>query len=95
MGVSIWSQRRLTAADGRDVDFRPLSSISLAAFAQRPRRCSRATSCSILQRQGRPGLRSQYRRTGALAQKIEADPAQQLVITVRGGGYMFTPAVTR
>ena len=32
----------------------------------------------------------------ALRRKIEADPkAPQIIATVRGGGYMFTPAVQR
>jgi two-component system OmpR family response regulator len=42
-------------------------------------------------------LRPQHRRPGRrLRRKIEPDPAEpKIITTVRGGGYMFAPEVTR
>lgn len=91
-------QRRLTAADGRDVELSAGEFDLLAAFAQRPRRVlSRDQLLDLAKGRAAQAFdRSIDVQVGRLRKKIEADPAQpQLVITVRGGGYMFTPAVTR
>lgn len=91
-------QRRLTAADGRDVELSAGEFDLLAAFAQRPRRVlSRDQLLDLAKGRAAQAFdRSIDVQVGRLRKKIEADPGQpQLVTTVRGGGYMFTPDVTR
>jgi two-component system OmpR family response regulator len=91
-------QRRLTAADGRDVELSAGEFDLLAAFARRPRRVlSRDQLLDLAKGRAAQAFdRSIDVQVGRLRKKIEADPAQpQLVTTVRGGGYMFTPEVSQ
>ena len=91
-------QRRLMAADGRDVELSAGEFDLLAAFAQRPRRVlSRDQLLDLAKGRAAQAFdRSIDVQVGRLRKKIEVDPAQpQLIITVRGGGYMFTPEVTQ
>jgi len=70
----------------------------LAAFASHPQRVlSREQLLDLARgREFQPFDRSVDVQVGRLRRKIEADPADpQLIRTVRGGGYMFTPAVER
>lgn len=90
--------RRLTAPDGTLV---PLSAGEfglLAAFVSHPQRVlSRDRLLDLARgREAQPFDRSIDVQVGRLRRKIEQDPSEpQLIITVRGGGYMFAPAVTR
>jgi two-component system OmpR family response regulator len=70
----------------------------LLAFAEHPRRVLSRDQLLDLSR-GRAAVpfdRSVDVQVGRLRRKIEADPKDpQLIKTVRGGGYLFTPAVER
>ena len=101
LGFAGWSldlgQRRLTAADGREVELSAGEFDLLAAFAQRPRRVlSRDQLLDLAKGRAAQAFdRSIDVQVGRLRKKIELDPAQpRIVTTVRGGGYMFTPEVT-
>ena len=90
--------RRLTAPDGTLV---PLSAGEfglLAAFVSHPQRVlSRDRLLDLARgREAQPFDRSIDVQVSRLRRKIEEDPSDpQLITTVRGGGYMFTPPVTR
>ena len=90
--------RRLTAPDGVLV---PLSAGEfglLAAFASHPQRVlSRDHLLDLARgREAQPFDRSIDVQVSRLRRKIEEDPSNpQLISTVRGGGYMFTPSVKR
>jgi two-component system OmpR family response regulator len=90
--------RRLTAPDGVLV---PLSAGEfglLAAFASHPQRVlSRDHLLDLARgREAQPFDRSIDVQVSRLRRKIEEDPGNpQLISTVRGGGYMFTPSVER
>ena len=91
-------RRELTAPDGVLV---PLSAGEfglLAALAARPQRVlSRDQLLDLVRgRDAQPFDRSIDVQVSRLRRKIEADMREpRLIKTVRGGGYMFTPAVER
>lgn len=92
------SRRTLSNPDGQPVELSTGEYDLLVAFAERPQRVlSRDRLLDIAK--GRAAVafdRSIDVQVGRLRRKIEADPAApQLITTVRGGGYMFTPSVTR
>ena len=70
----------------------------LVALAERPQRVLNRDQLLDLAR-GRAAIpfdRSIDVQVSRLRRKIEADPkSPQIITTVRGGGYMFTPAVER
>jgi two-component system, OmpR family, response regulator len=89
--------RRLTAPDGTLV---PLSAGEfglLAAFVSHPQRVlSRDRLLDLARgREAQPFDRAIDVQVSRLRRKIEQDPSDpQLITTVRGGGYMFTPPVS-
>jgi len=90
--------RRLTAPDGNEVDLSAGEFDLLAALAQRPRRVlSRDQLLDLCKgRAAQPFDRSIDVQVGRLRRKIEPDPAEpRIITTVRGGGYMFAPEVTK
>jgi two-component system OmpR family response regulator len=90
--------RRLTAPDGNEIDLSAGEFDLLAALAQRPRRVlSRDQLLDLCKgRAAQPFDRSIDVQVGRLRRKIEPDPAEpRIITTVRGGGYMFAPEVTR
>jgi len=90
--------RRLINPEGRDIDLSAGEFDLLAALAQRPRRVlSRDQLLDLCKgRAAQPFDRSIDVQVGRLRKKIEADPADpRIITTVRGGGYMFAPEVTR
>jgi two-component system OmpR family response regulator len=90
--------RRLTGPEGNDIDLSAGEFDLLAALAQRPRRVlSRDQLLDLCKgRAAQPFDRSIDVQVGRLRRKIEPDPAEpRIITTVRGGGYMFAPEVTR
>jgi two-component system OmpR family response regulator len=90
--------RRLTGPDGNDIDLSAGEFDLLSALAQRPRRVlSRDQLLDLCKgRAAQPFDRSIDVQVGRLRRKIEPDPAEpRIITTVRGGGYMFAPEVTR
>ena len=90
--------RRVTNPEGREVDLSAGEFDLLAAMAQRPRRVlSRDQLLDLCKgRAAQPFDRSIDVQVGRLRRKIEPDPAEpRIITTVRGGGYMFAPEVTR
>jgi two-component system OmpR family response regulator len=90
--------RRVINPEGRDVDLSAGEFDLLAVLAQRPRRVlSRDQLLDLCKgRAAQPFDRSIDVQVGRLRKKIEVDPAEpRLITTVRGGGYMFAPEVTR
>jgi two-component system OmpR family response regulator len=90
--------RRLTAPDGNEIDLSAGEFDLLSALAQRPRRVlSRDQLLDLCKgRAAQPFDRSIDVQVGRLRRKIEPDPAEpRIITTVRGGGYMFAPEVTR
>ena len=89
-------RRRLEAPDGVIVDLTTGEYELLMAFAERPQRVLTRNQLLDLAR-GRdaaPFDRSIDVQVSRIRRKIEADPRPPLmIITVRGDGYMFTPAV--
>lgn len=89
---------RTVSRAGVDMDLSAGEYDLLLAFATHPRRVlSRDFLLDLSRgRQAMPFDRSVDVQVGRLRRKIEADPqSPELIRTVRGGGYMFTPAVTR
>ncbi|HVM85249.1 MAG TPA: response regulator [Candidatus Binatia bacterium] len=90
--------RRLHGPDGREIDLSAGEFDLLSALAQRPRRVlSRDQLLDLCKgRAAQPFDRSIDVQVGRLRRKIEPDPADpHIITTVRGGGYMFAPDVTR
>jgi two-component system OmpR family response regulator len=90
--------RQLFSPAGSEVDLSAGEFDLLAALAQRPRRVlSRDQLLDLCKgRAAQPFDRSIDVQVGRLRKKIEADPTQpRIITTVRGGGYMFAPEVTR
>lgn len=90
--------RVLRGADGVVVDLTAGEFELLQTFALHPRRVlSRDQILDMTRgRSAAPFDRSVDVQVGRLRRKIEADPANPLLIkTVRGGGYVFTPSVER
>jgi two-component system OmpR family response regulator len=90
--------RRVTNPEGSEVDLSAGEFDLLAALAQRPRRVlSRDQLLDLCKgRAAQPFDRSIDVQVGRLRRKIEPDPAEpRFITTVRGGGYMFAPEVTR
>ncbi len=90
--------RRLESPGGVAVELSAGEYDLLAAFLDHPRRVLSRDQLLDLSR-GRaaaPFDRSVDVQVGRLRRKIELDPKDpQIIKTVRGGGYMFTPEVTR
>lgn len=90
--------RQLTNAQGEPVELSTGEYDLLVAFAERPQRVLSRDRLLDLAK-GRAAVafdRSIDVQVGRLRRKIEVDAtAPQLITTVRGGGYMFTPQVTR
>jgi two-component system OmpR family response regulator len=90
--------RQLFSPAGSEVDLSAGEFDLLSALAQRPRRVlSRDQLLDLCKgRAAQPFDRSIDVQVGRLRKKIEADPTQpKIITTVRGGGYMFAPEVTR
>ncbi len=92
------ARRTLTNPVGEPVDLSTGEYDLLVAFAERPQRVLSRDRLLDLAK-GRAAVafdRSIDVQVGRLRRKIESDPTvPQLITTVRGGGYMFTPTVTR
>jgi two-component system OmpR family response regulator len=90
--------RALKNSDGVVVDLTAAEFELLQTFALHPQRVlSREQILDMTRgRDAAPFDRSVDVQVGRLRRKIEADPANPLLIkTVRGGGYVFTPSVER
>ena len=90
------TRRRLEAPDGVSVALSDGEFDLLLAFAEHPRRVlSRDQLLDLTRgRAAAPFDRSVDVQVGRLRRKIETDPKRpELIKTVRGGGYLFTPAV--
>jgi two-component system OmpR family response regulator len=91
-------RRRLEAPDGLVVDLTTGEYELLLAFAERPQRVLTRNQLLDLAR-GRdatPFDRAIDVQVSRIRRKIEADPkAPEMIVTVRGDGYMFTPEVER
>ncbi len=89
-------RRRLEAPDGLIVDLTTGEYELLIAFAERPQRVLTRNQLLDLAR-GRdatPFDRSIDVQVSRIRRKIETDPkAPEMIVTVRGDGYMFTPEV--
>jgi two-component system, OmpR family, response regulator len=89
-------RRRLEAPDGLIVELTTGEYELLIAFAERPQRVLTRNQLLDLAR-GRdaaPFDRAIDVQVSRIRKKIEADPkAPEMIITVRGDGYMFTPEV--
>jgi two-component system OmpR family response regulator len=89
-------RRRLEAPDGMIVDLTTGEYELLIAFAERPQRVLTRNQLLDLAR-GRdatPFDRSIDVQVSRIRRKIESDPrAPEMIVTVRGDGYMFTPEV--
>ena len=90
--------RQLRSPEGADVDLTTGEFDLLRVFAERPQRVLSRDQLLDLAR-GREAMafdRSIDIQVSRLRRKIETDPqAPELIKTVRGGGYLFTPAVER
>jgi two-component system, OmpR family, response regulator len=92
------AKRRLRSPQGVIVDLTGGEYDLLVAFAERPQRVlNRDQLLDITRgREAAPLDRSIDVQIGRLRRKIEPDPANpELVKTVRGAGYVFTPEVAR
>jgi two-component system OmpR family response regulator len=91
-------QRQLQSPEGADVDLTTGEFDLLQVFAERPQRILNRSQLLDLAR-GRdaaPFDRSVDVQVSRLRRKIESDPQEpELIKTVRGGGYLFTPSVER
>jgi two-component system, OmpR family, response regulator len=102
LGFSGWKlevqQRQLSSPEGMIVELTSGEFDVLMAFAERPQRIlSREQLIDIARgRDATPFDRSIDVQISRLRRKIEDDPKLPILIkTVRGGGYLFTPAVER
>jgi len=102
LGFAGWkldlTRRHLFSPAGLVVDLTSGEFDLLVAFAEHPRRVlSRDQLLDLTHgRCETPFDRSIDMQVSRLRRKIEADPKQpELIKTVRGGGYMFTPSVTK
>jgi len=102
MGFAGWQlnldNRELTSPDGVLIQLSGGEYELLAAFVSRPQRVlSREQLLDLARgREVQPFDRAIDVQVSRLRRKIEVDPANPIFIkTVRGGGYMFTPAVER
>ena len=89
--------RRLISSDGVVVQLSTGEFNLLVAFVEHPRRVlSRDQLLDFARgRSAAPFDRSIDVQVGRLRRKVEADPKRpQIIQTIRGGGYMFTPEVT-
>jgi two-component system OmpR family response regulator len=91
-------RRRLESPAGTPIELSTGEYELLVALAERPQRVLNRDQLLDLAR-GRAAIpfdRSIDVQVSRLRRKIEADPkSPQIITTVRGGGYMFTPAVDR
>lgn len=90
------NRRRLESPEGALVDLTAGEFDLLVAFAEHPQRVMNRDQLLDLSR-GRGAIpfdRSVDIQVSRLRRKIEADPKEpELIKTVRGGGYVFTPSV--
>ena len=89
-------RRRLEAPDGLIVDLTTGEYELLIAFAERPQRVlSRNQLLDLARgRDAAPFDRAIDVQVSRIRRKIEADPrSPEMIVTVRGDGYMFTPEV--
>jgi two-component system OmpR family response regulator len=92
------ARRRLESVEGFVVDLSAGEFVLLVAFAEHPQRVLTRDQLLDLThgRAAAPFDRSVDIQVSRLRRKIEPDPKDpELIKTVRGGGYMFTPAVER
>lgn len=92
------SRRQLTNPDGDPVELTAGEFDLLAAFVERPRRVLNRERLLDLTKGRAAQLfdRSIDVQVGRLRRKIELDPTSpRLIVTVRGGGYMFAGTVTK
>ncbi len=90
--------RRLAGQDGGEVALTATEFDLLRVFVERAGRVQNRDQLldSTTGRDWSPSDRSIDNLISRLRQKIEADPTKpQLIKTVRGAGYVFTPKVTR
>jgi two-component system OmpR family response regulator len=90
------ARRRLKSPDGFIVDLSPTEFELLAAFAEHPQQVlSRDQLLDLAHGRGAaPFDRTIDIQVSRLRRKIEPDPkSPELITTVRGGGYLFTPSV--
>ncbi len=91
------ARRRLKSPDGFVVDLSPTEFELLAAFAEHPQQVlSREQLLDLAHGRGAaPFDRTIDIQVSRLRRKIEPDPKNpELITTVRGGGYLFTPSVS-
>lgn len=91
------ARRRLRSPDGFIVDLSPTEFELLAAFAEHPQQVlSRDQLLDLAHGRGAaPFDRTIDIQVSRLRRKIEPDPkSPELITTVRGGGYLFTPSVS-
>jgi two-component system OmpR family response regulator len=91
------ARRRLKSPDGFIVDLSPTEFELLAAFAEHPQQVlSRDQLLDLAHGRGAaPFDRTIDIQVSRLRRKIEPDPkSPELITTVRGGGYLFTPSVS-
>jgi two-component system OmpR family response regulator len=91
------ARRRLKSPDGFIVDLSPTEFELLAAFAEHPQQVlSREQLLDLAHGRGAaPFDRTIDIQVSRLRRKIEPDPkSPELITTVRGGGYLFTPSVS-
>jgi len=91
------ARRRLKSPDGFIVDLSPTEFDLLAAFADHPQQVlSRDQLLDLAHGRGAaPFDRTIDIQVSRLRRKIEPDPkSPELITTVRGGGYLFTPSVS-
>jgi two-component system OmpR family response regulator len=90
------AQRRLEAPDGMLIGLTSGEYEMLTVFAERPNRVlSRDQLLDLIRgTEASPFDRSIDVQVSRLRRKIEPDPkAPSMIVTVRGGGYVFTPSV--
>jgi two-component system OmpR family response regulator len=90
-------RRRLASPEGLVVDLSPSEFELLVAFAERPQQVlTREQLLDLAHGRGAgPFDRTIDIQVSRLRRKVEPDPQRpQMIITVRGGGYLFTPSVS-
>jgi two-component system OmpR family response regulator len=91
------ARRRLASPEGLVVDLSPTEYELLVAFAEHPQQVlSREQLLDLAHGRGaEPFDRTIDIQVSRLRRKVEPDPQRpQMIITVRGGGYLFTPQVS-
>lgn len=92
------ARRRLESPDNLVIDLSPREFDLLAAFAEHAQQVvSREQLLDLAHGKGAgPFDRTIDIQVSRLRRKLEQDPKKpELIVTVRGGGYMFTPIVSQ